>query len=149
MRWAAQLLEQRGQVPTRAKMLVLIVLRRSNVRHLTVERLCAAMLALPEHVAISSFQRALYTMTACGLVSRGTLLHGADSRHYYELSDRPPHHHMVCTECHAFHEFADPQLDALERRVMENHGFLHVHTDFAGTGLCQQCTRRKQRDRSP
>jgi Fur family transcriptional regulator, ferric uptake regulator len=54
------------------------------------------------------------------------------------------HDHMVCTKCSKIMEFEDPQLEALQIRTAERHGFHLLQHKMEMYGICSQCMSRRR-----
>lgn len=61
----------------------------------------------------------------------------------YELSDqhREHHHHLVCSRCGNTEDFADCDLQALEKIIRQRFNFKVMRHDLRFVGLCQKCQR--------
>ena len=54
------------------------------------------------------------------------------------------HDHMVCTKCRKIVEFEDPQLEALQIRAAEGHGFHLLQHKMEMYGICAQCMSQRR-----
>lgn len=85
----------------------------------------------------------VYRMLA--LLVEGSLLetHQFGDRYlYYEIAvDRKHHDHMMCVECGHIVEFASAELESIQQRILDRHGFTMVHHSHKIYGLCKTCHR--------
>ena len=55
------------------------------------------------------------------------------------------HDHMVCTKCRKIVEFEDPQLEALQIKAAERHGFHLLQHKMEMYGICAQCMSHRRK----
>lgn len=55
------------------------------------------------------------------------------------------HDHMVCAKCRAIVEFEDPELEALQVKVAERHGFHLLQHKMEMYGICAQCMSQRRK----
>ena len=81
--------------------------------------------------------RILQTFVDAGLVREIDLRQG---KVLYELTNRPEHHHIVCTSCGHVEDVHECMFGALKKPVLKESGFAkitdHVMEFF---GLCKAC----------
>jgi Fe2+ or Zn2+ uptake regulation protein len=132
-----------------ARQLVLDLLKASDSRHLNTEQLVSRMLQNPAgRAAISTFQRAIYSLCEQGVIRRITVpANGASVTYFYELADRPPHMHFYCVQCQHLDEIDDAELMTLHARVFMQHGQRQAHAMAAIPGTCQACRQRAEATR--
>jgi Fur family ferric uptake transcriptional regulator len=53
------------------------------------------------------------------------------------------HDHMVCTKCRKIVEFEDLQLEALQIKAAQRHGFHLLQHKMEMYGICEQCMSRR------
>jgi len=59
---------------------------------------------------------------------------------FYELSDRPSHHHIICTNCGVVQDVNECFFDKIKTKVLSQSGFDQV-TDHSMEffGICKKC----------
>ncbi len=138
------LMSQSGLVPTEARLLVLRILRASEARHMSTERLCSALIKRDFAPGISTFRTAIYDLNLAGALTRVLVpLSSIRMQTLYEIADKSRHRHLFCTECKKILEICD---EAMERRIAHQFalsGLTQVHFDLARRGTCQACATAK------
>jgi Fur family ferric uptake transcriptional regulator len=108
--------------------------------HLSVDELLDRVRAEDAGVGQATVYRTMKLLAKCGLAeprqfgdghTRYEHVHGADEHH---------HDHLICTSCGAIVEFVDPQIEGLQDRVAEAHGFTVTHHKMELYGTCARCT---------
>ncbi len=104
--------------------------------HLNADELCAAV--RQEHAAIgqATVYRTLKLLEEVGLASSSNF--GSSSARF-ELNDGHHHDHLVCTKCEMIVEFFNEEIEALQERIAEEHGFKLTSHSMELFGLCQNC----------
>jgi Fur family ferric uptake transcriptional regulator len=73
-----------------------------------------------EDIGLATVYRVLTQFEAAGLVTR----HNFEGGHsVFELDDGEHHDHMVCVESGDVVEFFSEEIEALQRKMAEEHGF--------------------------
>lgn len=60
---------------------------------------------------------------------------------HYELSDRPHHHHILCTSCGLIRDIEGCVIDAMEAEAATKTGFVVRSHSFELFGVCSSCQR--------
>lgn len=124
-------------------------LRRSNQRDLILE----IFLSTEEHLTIDDLHwlvhkqdptighttvyRTLKLLTEAGLARE---VRFGDNKTYYEHHFEHEHHdHMICTQCGRVIEFFSAEIEAMQDKVAEEHGFTPTHHSLRLWGLCSEC----------
>ncbi|NNL56469.1 MAG: ferric iron uptake transcriptional regulator [Pseudomonadales bacterium] len=104
----------------RLKVLQLLENASEDSRHMSAEEVYKGLLEAGEDVGLATVYRVLTQFEAAGLVVR----HNFEGGHsVYELERGQHHDHMVCAESGAIIEFYDAELEALQQRIAERHGY--------------------------
>lgn len=62
---------------------------------------------------------------------------------YYEIAvDREHHDHMMCLECGRIDEFSSKELERLQQKILDRHGFRMIHHSHKLYGVCRSCQAR-------
>jgi Fe2+ or Zn2+ uptake regulation protein len=70
----------------------------------------------------------------------------------YECSLCRKHHdHIVCNDCGQIIEFHNDEIEKLQEKEAEDHGFEILYHNLIITGICEACRGRKKniRNRAP
>ena len=62
---------------------------------------------------------------------------------HYELTDRPHHHHVVCTICGSIQDIEECGISTLEREIEKKTGFTVASHSFELFGTCSSCKHEK------
>ncbi len=113
-------LKKLGLKVTHPRIRILEILGEEGVRHLSAEDLYRRLMADGEDIGLATIYRVLTQFEAAGLVEKHNFEGGTA---VYEL-DRGQHHdHMVCVETGKVIEFANAEIEALQKRIAAEHGY--------------------------
>jgi Fur family ferric uptake transcriptional regulator len=117
----AQDLKKAGLKATLPRLRILEILENSRVKHLSAEDVYKALLDAGEEVGLATVYRVLTQFEAAGLVMR----HNFDSGHsVFELNRGAHHDHMVCLKTGKVIEFENDEIEKLQRRIADEHGYV-------------------------
>ena len=110
-----------GLKVTHPRMRILALLEQSSPqRHLTAEDIYRELLDGGEEIGLATVYRVLTQFEAAGLVLKHNF---AGGQAVYEW-DRGGHHdHMVDVDTGKIIEFESPEIEALQHRIAEAHGY--------------------------
>ncbi len=129
-------LRQNGLKRTHQKDLILEIFLQSE-GHLSIEDLYSRVRRRDKKVGIVTVFRTLKSLTACGIARE---IHLGDGLTRFEHSyHHPHHHHIVCTECHKAIEFVAPELERVQREILDKYHFQPVHHHLQVYGVCEDC----------
>ncbi|WP_086930783.1 ferric iron uptake transcriptional regulator [Agarilytica rhodophyticola] len=115
-----QELRKAGLKVTLPRVKILQILENSQQRHLSAEDVYKALLDAGEDVGLATVYRVLTQFESAGLVVR----HNFDGGHsVFELERGEHHDHMVCVETGKVIEFHDEQIEALQEKIADEHGY--------------------------
>lgn len=98
----------------------------------------------PEHVGRATVYRTLKEFVDAGLLRKFEL----DGRAVYEHDyGYPQHDHLYCKQCQELIEFQSDELIELRDAMARQHNFRVTSHRLIITGICQTCSRAKQRTR--
>jgi len=117
----AQDLKNAGLKATLPRLRILEILENARVKHMSAEDVYKALLDAGEEVGLATVYRVLTQFEAAGLVMR----HNFDSGHsVFELNRGPHHDHMVCVKTGKVIEFENDEIEKLQRRIADEHGYV-------------------------
>lgn len=105
--------------------------------HLTIEELLTLVKQRDPRIGYATVYRTLKMLAESGIANE---LHFGDGFSRYELREALSHHdHLICTSCGKIVEFEEPEIEQLQARVAESHGFLITSHRHEMYGLCPDC----------
>ena len=109
-----------GLKATLPRIRILEILEQSPERHVSAEDVYKALLQAGEEVGLATVYRVLTQFESAGLVTR----HNFDSGHsVFEINEGEHHDHMVCLETGKVIEFQNEQIEQLQKKIAEDHGY--------------------------
>ena len=115
-----QQLKDAGLKVTMPRVKILKMLERSEERHLSAEDVYKLLLTSGEDVGLATVYRVLTQFESAGLVAR----HNFEEGHaIFELSSEHHHDHMVCVDTNEVIEFINKEIEALQEKIAEEHGY--------------------------
>jgi Fur family ferric uptake transcriptional regulator len=109
-----------GLKVTLPRLKILEIFEQAENRHLSAEDIYKDLLQSDEDIGLATVYRVLTQFEAAGLVTR----HNFEGGHsVFELDDGEHHDHMVCVETGDVIEFFNEEIEALQRKMAEKHGF--------------------------
>jgi Fur family transcriptional regulator, ferric uptake regulator len=115
--------------------------------HLSVDELLERVRGEDPKVGQATVYRTMKLLTKCGLAEPRQFGDG-HTRYEPSLEDEEHHDHIICTACGKITEFVNPQIEALQHRMAEKHGFRLTHHKMELYGLCDPpCAEAAQADR--
>jgi len=115
-----QELRKAGLKITLPRLKILEIFEQADHRHLSAEDIYKVLLRSDEDIGLATVYRVLTQFEAAGLVTR----HNFEGGHsVFELDDGEHHDHMVCVESGDVVEFYSEEIEALQRKMAEEHGY--------------------------
>ncbi len=115
-----QQLKDAGLKVTLPRVKILSMLERSQDRHLSAEDVYKLLVTAGEDVGLATIYRVLNQFESAGLVCRHNFEEGHD---VFELSSEHHHDHMVCIETNEVIEFVNKEIEVLQQKIAEQHGY--------------------------
>ncbi len=115
-----QELRKAGLKITLPRLKILEIFEQANHRHLSAEDIYKELLQSDEDIGLATVYRVLTQFEAAGLVTRHNFEGG---RSVFELDDGEHHDHMVCVESGEVVEFFSEEIEVLQHKMAEAHGF--------------------------
>lgn len=113
-------LKRAGLKVTVPRLKILEILEASEPRHMSAEDVYRKLMEADESIGLATVYRVLTQFESAGLVER----HNFDEGHaVYEMASESHHDHMVDVDTGKVVEFYDERLEALQRNIVEKHGF--------------------------
>lgn len=112
--------------------------------HFDAEGLHADLKKAGGDISRATVYRTLDLLVQCGLVRKNSL--GANHANFEAAREGEHHDHLICMSCQGVIEFFRSDLEDLQDRICEEHGFKLLHHSLQIFGICATC--RDQVDES-
>ena len=113
-------LRKAGLKITLPRLKILEIFEQAEDRHLSAEDIYKELLRSDEDIGLATVYRVLTQFEGAGLVTR----HNFEGGHsVFELDDGEHHDHMVCVETGDVVEFFSEEIEALQHKMAEDHGY--------------------------
>jgi Fur family ferric uptake transcriptional regulator len=129
-------LKNAGLKSTLPRLKVLDLFEKSEDRHLSAEDVYKQLLNNGEDVGLATVYRVLTQFQQAGLLIRH---HFEGGKSVFELNGGDHHDHIVCVRCGRVEEFADDEIEQLQKKVADKLGFELTDHNLNMYGLCPEC----------
>lgn len=130
-----------GLKATGPRLKILDLFEEENAGHMSAEDVYRKLLAENIDIGLATIYRVLTQFEQAGILVRH---HFETGKAVYELNQGGHHDHMVCVSCGKVVEFFDPEIEALQDRIAEQHGFRIVDHALYMYGECPDCLNTKK-----
>jgi Fur family ferric uptake transcriptional regulator len=114
--------------------------------HFDVDELFLRLRNKNKRVSKASLYRTIPLLIESGLIKE---VYFEDGRFYYEHIYGHEHHcHLRCTRCGRIIEFADDEIEAIQRQIGKRYDFVITDHRFELLGYCPQCAKEQSITRS-
>ena len=110
----------------------------SSPGHLSVEEIEGRLREDGNRIGKATIYRTLDLLVRSRLVVEHDFGEGF-KRYEHRLSQEPVHEHLICLECGRVMEFQSWEVQEVEARVTEKHGFKPTRHKLEIYGLCRSC----------
>ena len=118
---------------------VLDIITHHKSEHLSSEDIYELAGDTHPGIGLATIYRTLPILEKMDLIKK---IHLEDGCVRYELNDPSrvhSHHHLICTGCGAVSEVQEDMLEALEKQIYEDCGFLVKNHSVKFYGSCSKC----------
>lgn len=113
-------LRKAGLKITQPRVRIMEILGQSRHKHMTADDVYRALMEADEDIGLATVYRVLNQFEAAGLVIKH---HFEGGQAYYELDSGKHHDHMICVETGRVLEFISEEIEELQRRIAQRHGY--------------------------
>ena len=113
-------LRKAGLKVTQPRKLILQLLDEVGNKHVTADDIYRVLIKAGEDIGLATVYRVLNQFEAAGLVVKHNFEGG---QAYYELDSGEHHDHMVCVETGKVIEFVSDEIEAIQRKIADAHGY--------------------------
>ncbi len=140
-----QALQSAGLKVTAPRVTVLEFFRSSKHLHFSAEDVFRHLVDLRIDIGLATVYRVLSQLVEVGILSTSTL---GSTKAVYELNEGNRHDHVVCLNCGRVDEFSDPVIDARQKTVAEELGYLLSGHHLVLHGYCRDCRPKQGKSRT-
>jgi len=134
-------LKRQGLKLTRERRIVLHEIMR-HPGHLDADELLVNLHGKKNQVSRATIYRTLDLLVASGLLWKVSL--GGNQAHYEYAIGAEHHGHLICVECGRVFEFANHDIEELQRKVCRELRFSPVRHSLEIFGYCSDCGGTRQ-----
>lgn len=113
-------LKQAGLKITHPRKRIFEVLEERSHKHMTADDIYRALVEAGEDIGLATVYRVLNQFETAGLVNKHNFEGG---QAYYEIDSGKHHDHMVCVETGKVIEFVNEEIERLQRKIADAHGY--------------------------
>ena len=113
-------LKKTGLKVTLPRLKVLSIFENSKEKHLSAEDVYKEMIGSGDEIGLATIYRVLTQFEQAGLLIRH---HFESGKAIFELNEKSHHDHIVCLQCGHVTEFVNEEIENLQTKVAEEHGF--------------------------
>ena len=113
-------LKKTGLKATLPRLKIMDIFEHSKQKHLSAEDIYKLMIGSNEEIGLATIYRVLTQCEQVGLIIRH---HFEGGKAVYELNEKSHHDHIVCLQCGHVTEFVNEEIENLQTKVAEEHGF--------------------------
>ena len=113
-------LKKTGLKATLPRLKIMDIFEHSKQKHLSAEDVYKLMIGSNDEIGLATIYRVLTQFEQVGLLIRH---HFEGGKAVYELNEKSHHDHIVCLQCGHVTEFVNEEIEKLQTKVAEEHGF--------------------------
>ena len=113
-------LKKTGLKATLPRLKIMDIFEHSKQKHLSAEDIYKLMISSNDEIGLATIYRVLTQFEQVGLLIRH---HFEGGKAVYELNEKSHHDHIVCLQCGHVTEFVNEEIEKLQTKVAEEHGF--------------------------
>ena len=113
-------LKKTGLKATLPRLKIMDIFEHSKQKHLSAEDIYKLMISSNEEIGLATIYRVLTQFEQVGLLIRH---HFEGGKAVYELNEKSHHDHIVCLQCGHVTDFVNEEIEKLQPKVAEEHGF--------------------------
>lgn len=110
--------------------------------HVSAEELYRIVQRKNPAIGFSTVYRTLKVLTQCEMAREVRL---RDGRTRFEHKFKHRHHdHLICSRCGRTEEFLSPEIEEIQRKIAEHHGFVLSDHALDLFGICRSCQKSEE-----
>jgi len=135
-------LREAGLKVTTPRVKILEILNDNQQRHMSAEDVYRALLDSEQDIGLATVYRVLTQFETAGIVTRHRFEGGTA---VFEMNEGEHHDHIVCIDCGRVEEFADEEIEARQKSIAADMGFVLEDHSLTLHGRCvrENCPHRR------
>ena len=117
------------------QMIVQVLLKTDQ--HLTTDELFNKVRKKDSSIGYATVARTLHLLVEAGFCDRIDISDG--SMRYEVISGHEHHDHLICDRCGKFIEIYSPELEQIQTKLVQQHGFTEKSHKLQIFGTCADC----------
>ena len=113
-------LKTMGLKATLPRLRILSLFENTLTQHLSAEDVYRSLISEGEDIGLATVYRVLTQFEQAGVLKRH---HFESGKAVFELNEKSHHDHIVCLQCGHVTEFVNDEIEKLQTKVAEEHGF--------------------------
>lgn len=126
-------LRRAGLKVTLPRLKILELLESADYHHMSAEDVYKALIEQGEDVGLATVYRVLTQFEQAGIVERHNF---ENNLSVFEIAKDEHHDHLVCDQCGKIIEFHNEEIEQLQERVAQEHGFKLAGHSLVMYGIC-------------
>ena len=106
-------------------------------KHFDVEELYDILRARGKNISRATIYRTIPLLKESHLIQE--TLHCTGNTKYEHIYGHEHHDHLICVECGRFIEAMNPQIEKLQKKLANDHGFTLLRHKMHLFGMCKKC----------
>lgn len=137
----AEEIKSTGLKATLPRIKILEVFQSAQQRHLAAEDIFKILLAEGTEIGLATIYRVLLQFEQAGILIRN---HFESGKSVFELNQGQHHDHLVCLDCGHVEEFYDAEIEARQRAITQERGYVLQEHSLALYAHCHRmnCSHR-------
>lgn len=126
-------LRRAGLKVTLPRLKILELLENADHHHMSAEDVYKALIEQGEDVGLATVYRVLTQFEQAGIVERHNF---ENNLSVFEIATDEHHDHLVCDQCGKIIEFHNEEIEQLQEKVAQEHGFKLSGHSLVMYGIC-------------
>jgi Fur family transcriptional regulator, ferric uptake regulator len=139
-------LRQNGLKKTHQKDLILETFL-AHEGHMSVEEVYALVKRKDKKIGIVTVFRTLKSLKDCGIAKE--IILDDDLTRFEHCYRHPIHHHIICRTCKKVIEFVSPELEKVQKSIVDRYKFEQNDQRIQLYGICQDCREERKPQTDP
>ena len=133
-------LKEFGFKVTQPRVEILKLFEKHKDKHLSPDEVFSKLKAQGSTTGIATVYRVLNQFESAGIINRLKL---DNEQVMYELNQGEHHDHVICIKCNMIQEFYSPEIEALQKQIVESFGAEMIDHSLNIYVKCKSCREKE------